>query len=75
MSSCYICAYVGLPISTAMVQDDEMCDIPHHCLGVIPPESYVTVTTYQKYAHETINTIHNREFESTSKSDAKYKPE
>lgn len=57
--SSFIYIFIGLPISTAMVQGEEMCGIPHHCLGVIPPESYITVTTYQKYAHAIIDRIYD----------------
>ncbi|MBE3574592.1 MAG: tRNA (adenosine(37)-N6)-dimethylallyltransferase MiaA [Firmicutes bacterium] len=52
--------YCGLEIATAQVPPAERQGIPHHLMGILPPETEFTVAAYQEMADAVIAGIRGR---------------
>lgn len=52
--------YQYMDIGTAKPTQEEMCGIPHHCIGFLKPDSTFSVADYVKLAHTIIGEIHGR---------------
>ncbi len=52
--------YKGMPIASAVPTKEEMCEIPHHLIEFLEPDTQLTVADYTKSAHEKIADIVSR---------------
>ena len=52
--------YRGMDIGTAKPSADEQARIPHHLIGVQPPNRLMALATYQQMAFAAIDAIHQR---------------
>lgn len=52
--------YEYMDIGTAKPTEEEMCGIPHHCIGFLKPDSTFSVADYVKLAHAVIGQIQGR---------------
>ncbi|EOA25917.1 hypothetical protein CARUB_v10019297mg [Capsella rubella] len=50
----------GLDIVTNKITSEESCGVPHHLLGVLPPEADLTAANYRHMANVSIESILNR---------------
>ncbi|XP_010468886.1 PREDICTED: adenylate isopentenyltransferase 3, chloroplastic [Camelina sativa] len=50
----------GLDIVTNKITSEESCGVPHHLLGVLPPEADLTAANYRQMANLSIESILNR---------------
>lgn len=50
----------GLDIVTNKITSEESCGVPHHLLGVLPPEADLTAANYRHMANLSIESVLNR---------------
>ena len=52
--------YATLQVGTARPTEEEMCGIPHHLMGFLPPDASYSVAKYAEAAHTAIREVHSR---------------
>ncbi len=52
--------YQGLDIGTGKITPEEMNDVPHHLLNILPPDATYNASLFRDQASEKVRAIHNR---------------
>jgi len=52
--------YKGMPIGTAQPSEEEQAGIPHHLIGIRPPNQKITAGEYAKLVFDAVDDIQNR---------------